>query len=219
MSILGFVDQISHHQVSGWAFDDGRPVEKLNIRVAVNGQEHGQCVANMDRPGLKDHLASATDDGHAFLYVFSPPLSTFRSVTIEVLEAVSNSQIPQGRKTLHTALSTRTAMTPLLVTSRGRTGTTLLLKWLFQRPDVVVANAYPYEIKLISYFASALKVLVTPKFAAGADDPDFVQHATATLQIGRNPWSSPTLLSELGGRELQRLLAEFRTRSIGGVVP
>jgi len=129
-------------------------------------------------------------------------------VTIEVLVADSKADIPGGRKTLHAPFSTRAAIAPLIVTSRGRTGTTLLMKWLLRHPDVVVADAYPYEIKLASYYASALKVLITPKISDSAADPDFVENATSLLQIGRNPWNSPILLRALGGHELQRLLEE-----------
>jgi len=51
---------------------------------------------------------------------------------------------------------------PLLVTSMARTGTTWLMRLLFEMPSVVVEGGHPYETRAARYWMHALTVLGEP---------------------------------------------------------
>lgn len=208
MAKRGFVDEISQTTVHGWAFDNASPETPVTISIHVNGQEHGRVVANAPRKGLRQHLPGAVSDNHGFSYRFDPPLPTFRTAFVEVVATGSTAILTNGRRTLRGPQANRLSLSPLIVSSRGRSGTTVLMKWLLAHPDVVVADSYPYEVKFASYYATVLKVLATPKLDLTDGDPDFVEYAARTLQVGRNPWSSPMLLRNLGGPHLERLMED-----------
>jgi hypothetical protein len=97
---------------------------------------------------------------------------------------------------------------PIVIASPERSGTTLLMKQLLDRPEIAVADTFPFEIELMTYYASALSVLLVPRFDGAEADPDLAEAALATARIGRNPWNRPALHRAIGGEELARMFAE-----------
>jgi hypothetical protein len=217
MVFAGHVDDISRHRVSGWVGEREKPRESVRVRILVDGQEHGTCLADQKRVGLAKHLGADANDLHGFIYHFSPPLPSFRRLTIDVFPSDSSRQIPGGHKTLQAPSLTRALFQPILVTSRGRAGTTLLMSWFKKHPEIILADVYPFEVELACYYASALKVMITYKLNGSENDPDFVAHAAETFQIGRNPWNNPRLLGSVGGRELQGLFSDSIPNRLAGL--
>jgi hypothetical protein len=207
MQIDGHVDDVSREQVRGWAMQTRSDVPS-KIQIVVNGEVHGTCVAEIVREGLGEVIGQPGNDAHAFVYEFHPPLSMFREYRVEVRIAETCELLPSGARTIHAVRAQRAMLAPILITSRGRAGTTLLMQRLSGHPEVVVADAYPYEIELMTYYVTALNVMATPRFDTTQDQPDMVEAALETCAIGGNPWNIPALLRHVGGDELERMFAE-----------
>jgi hypothetical protein len=76
---------------------------------------------------------------------------------------------------------------PLLITSLGRSGSTLLMHRLRQQPQIVVPGPYPYENRISAYYANVYRVLTAFDDAAVRSDPNVM--ATAP-KIGALPFEA-----------------------------
>jgi hypothetical protein len=82
-------------------------------------------------------------------------------------------------------------LVPVILTSTGRAGTTLLMSEFVRQPGIVVAGGYPFETKLISYYAAALRALAANEDREHSTDPDRMFAAENRKVIGHNPYNSP----------------------------
>ena len=76
---------------------------------------------------------------------------------------------------------------PLPVTATGRSGTTLLM----HRPrsvEIVLADLFPFEIKLLTYYGGALVILTT---ASGASRRFRLDQLKDRYHLGLNPFHHP----------------------------
>jgi sulfotransferase family protein len=106
---------------------------------------------------------------------------------------------------------------PLLVTSLGRTGTTLLMGLLAAHPAVVAHRTYPYEIFPARYWLHLLRVLAEPADYAHSSHPS--NFTEDIWKVGYNPFhSAPAThapeLADLFGRSYVERLARFCQESI-----
>jgi hypothetical protein len=51
---------------------------------------------------------------------------------------------------------------PIMVTSPGRSGSTLLMRMLAEHPDIIVEERFPYETRVFSYWMHFIQVLAAP---------------------------------------------------------
>jgi hypothetical protein len=79
-------------------------------------------------------------------------------------------------------------MTPILITGPGRSGSTLLMAILAQMPQVCVAELIPYEVKLLSYLATAYRTLTAPADHPRSMHPDRLRRDE--FSVGFNPFST-----------------------------
>jgi hypothetical protein len=217
MALLGHVDQITPKKISGWAIDADKLGMSVEVRIIVNGREAGRCIAEKARKGLANYLKMETTDHHGFEFTFDPELPSTHKMTVEVLMAETNFRIERGYTTLHPRAMKPEQLVPIIVTSRGRSGTTLLMRWLRDHPDVIVADTYPFEFELSRYYATVTNVLTSYKIESTKAEPDFVQHALEKQLIGRNPWNNPSLLAAVGGTELEALFSVSLPNRLSGV--
>ena len=54
------------------------------------------------------------------------------------------------------------SMQPIMVTSPGRSGSTLLMRMLAEHPDIIVHERFPYETNVFSYWMHFMHVLAAP---------------------------------------------------------
>ena len=106
---------------------------------------------------------------------------------------------------------------PLLVTSLGRTGTTLLMSLLAAHPAVVAHRTYPYEIFPARYWLHVLRVLAEPADYTHSSHPS--SFAEDIWRVGYNPFhTAPAThapeLTDLFGRSYVERLARFCQESI-----
>jgi hypothetical protein len=109
---------------------------------------------------------------------------------------------------------------PLLVTSLGRMGTTVLMRMLAAHPGVVVYDRPPYEARGAKYWLHVLKTLSAPTDARKRVGAPMEFHLEP-LAAGGNPFYSatfdawPEVEAWSGGRYVEDL-ATFCQRSIDG---
>jgi len=80
---------------------------------------------------------------------------------------------------------------PVILTSTGRAGTTLLMSEFVRQPGILVAGHYPFETKLISYYAAAFRALAANEDREHSTDPDRMFATENRKIIGHNPYNAP----------------------------
>jgi hypothetical protein len=201
MALVGFVDEISRDLVTGWAIDTDHPDRSIDVAITVNGRPPTLRSANRPRPGvgermkprIKPELHGAITGLYAFEFSFDPPLSVFREHDVTVRFAETGDPLPRGAKKLSVPKSATTSILPLLVTASGRSGTTVLMQHLARHPGIVVADRYPFEIKLISYYTRAYQVLVSGADRSRSSTPTTIE--ADPYFIGFNPFNRPGFYS------------------------
>lgn len=194
MQLRGHVDLISHHMVAGWACDIADPSRKVEVRVSVNGVEECRVFGRIFREGLKKLHESATGE-YGFEYIFATPLSLFSEYTVTVSFVDNDALLPKGQKTLFsvgTSAKKASGPFPLLINAMGRSGTTLLMKRLSSHPEIIVAGAYPFEIKMMTYYGFAFRTLVSEGDRQRSTHPDQMAWPANRFFIGFNPYNHPS---------------------------
>ena len=108
---------------------------------------------------------------------------------------------------------------PLLVTATGRSGTTLLMRRLGNAREIVIADLYPFEMKLLTYYGYALEVLTTA--SSREDTPSRstssrrIRTGSASIRSITRRWSrctrtAPCCYQFFGRRAMARLRPAFR---------
>ena len=196
---VGTLESLNRKRLSGWAMDPSRPDEIVTVAIDVNGRRVAELAA--DAP-LDPQAARAPEaaSGHGFSFQFATLLA--RDAAHEVIvQTIPNGIILQnGRRTLRAQVSPApqpsmpgaparavAGITPILVTAPGRSGTTLLMNVLAQSPGIVVAELVPFEVRLLSYYASVYNVLTSGADLERSTHPDRLQGDG--FHVGFNPFT------------------------------
>jgi hypothetical protein len=192
MALAGHVDQISRSLIEGWAIDPGRPDEPVSVSILVNGAQRGMCLTTRERPDLKLPNGEKITGKCAFSFNFEPPLSPFVELRIDVIETWSGQLLPNGSDVLPRPRShdgVGGGPVPILLTSTGRTGTTLLMSEFVRHPDIVAGDHFPYEIKQIAYYAAAFRALAADADRERSTTPETMLAPELAHAIGGNPFN------------------------------
>jgi hypothetical protein len=192
MELTGHVDEISRSQIEGWMFDSENPGEPVSVSIFVNGVHRGSCLAALPRPELRKLVDESYPAACGFLFAFDPPLSTFSEHRVEVVETWSSQLLPNGARVLPRPVQSGdcSGRIPILVTSTGRSGSTMLMSELARHKDIVVGDRYPYEIKQIAYHAAAFRALVADADRTRSTHPDTMLAPDMRHHIGGNPYNA-----------------------------
>jgi hypothetical protein len=188
----GRVDSCNHHSITGWAADTDLPDARLELYIYVNGAQHGRVVADEPREGLRQR-GTFGDGAHAFTYAFDPPLLPLRSYDIVVRFTDPPADVPGGRFRVKPTGPSDLTLRPLLISATGRSGTTLLMRRLGDAREIVIADVYPFEMKLLTYYGHALEVLTA---ASSRKHPITLDELTSDpYHLGLNPFHHPQMES------------------------
>jgi hypothetical protein len=172
--------------------------------VLVDGHARGRARADQPREDLR-LLGTLGDGAHAFVYAFDPPLSPLRSYEITVCHAGTDEPLRVGRFTVAAEVShAPERMRPIMVTVAARTGGVDLMRGLAGDPGIIAADSHAYGVKLLSYYARAMEVLVVP----GGRTPDCrgTDGGDGAYVLAPNPFHAPDYENLLTP---PRLLYEF----------
>lgn len=203
----GNVDDLTREKVVGWALDRDNLAVKETAVIRVNGSEVARCTAASVRRFNKGKVTGQTEVGCGFSYRFDPPLSQFQNYTVEVCYASTGKRIPGGVKSFECPPPGKMKLRPIIVNARGRSGTTMLMKEFLNHPEIAVADIYPYEVKLASYYVSAYRVLAAS--SPSDRDPGFVELAATKSMIGRNPFNEAWMHRRVGKGGLQKIFEPY----------
>ena len=191
MQLKGHVDEISRRRIAGWAVDMDNPLEPVSVSIIVNGNERGRIKAEAYRPNLKESLGEGATGHHAFRFEFEPTLSRFGEHRVEVKFAQHNQLVSNGSKLLPRPTQAESPLLPVILTSVGRSGSTLMMSELARHPEIVADAAYPFEVKLVAYYSAAFDVLVATQDRVNSTDPATMFGVGNGARIGHNPYNSP----------------------------
>jgi hypothetical protein len=195
MLLQGHVDEISRRRIAGWAVDMDNPIDPVTVLIVVNGREHRRLKAETYRPNLKEGLGGGATGHHAFRFDFEPPLSGFEEYRIEVKFGDHDRHVPNGSKVLPRPAQAALPLLPIILTSVGRSGSTLMMSELGRHSEIVIGDTYPFEIKLLAYYSQAFDVLVATQDRANSTDPLTMFAPQNRGKIGHNPYNAPGALS------------------------
>jgi len=207
MALLGHVDVVSRSQVEGWAIDTERPNDAVSVSIIVDGAHRGMCLTTHERDDLVFPSGEPITGKCAFYFTFDPPLSPFVELRIDVVETWSAEVLPNGSTILpRPSFRDRngTNLCPILLTSTGRTGTTLLMSEFVHHPDIVVGDHFPYEIKQIAYHAAAFRALAADANRERSTTPETMLAPEMSGIIGSNPYNSAGFFGLGGPHDLLR---------------
>jgi hypothetical protein len=192
----GYVDRISEDFVAGWAADTEEPNKAIDVDIFVADQFLQRVTADQ----FRQDLAAVGEFGggnHGFRCNLAKRVAADTLYLLNVRFADVGTLIPGGNTGQLTAPrvcgSYNRTLAPILITGPGRSGTTLHMAVLGNSPQIVIADLVPYEVRLMSYYATAHRVLTHVADLARSTHPDDLEGDG--FRIGFNPYNSP----EFGG--------------------
>jgi hypothetical protein len=181
--LTGHVDAIERDFVAGWATDDQHAASPVSVVVFVNGQRYAQRRCDLNTP---DPATSPGAAGHGFRFDFNPPLPGRLDLRIAVRFAATGAIVPGGERVLPGDTG-EVPLKPILITAPGRSGTTMFMERLSRCNEVVIAKSHPYEVRMLTYYASAYHVLAAAANTERSTHPDRLEGDG--YFIGSNPFS------------------------------
>ena len=93
--LRGHVDLVTRDLVAGWAADDERPGEIVQVSIFVNGRKTGQAACDLNRPDLV-HVGALVGGLHGFNYVFPQRLNDEDEKRVSVRHATTGRLLNNG---------------------------------------------------------------------------------------------------------------------------
>lgn len=161
----------------------------LNYAPKTDIGPYSHAVSFNHTIGLLDHLPQ----GVFILEVLVTPNESgeaaWHKAAIIKPEYESRRQIAQTRRQ------------PILMTSLGRSGSTVIMNCLARHPDILVADAPPYENRHATYMASACYLTSAPGDHVKSQSPDAFEGQDRKL--GTNPYNHISYIARIA--EAQKL--------------
>jgi hypothetical protein len=157
----GFLDIVTRDRIAGWAVETDRPEAALTIAVFANEKEVARGAADSPRPDLKPIYGTAN---HGFDFRIEVPFSPAQTIRISVRETSTNKILRDSFLFGSSEPSNSPGIRPIVLSSTRRCGTTIMMSKLLTVSGIIVAGDYPYEMKLLTYYAHAARILCTPAY-------------------------------------------------------
>jgi hypothetical protein len=228
MALRGHVDEISRQVITGWAMDTDHPDQNVRVVIVVNGRVHMRITADVFQERLRKaakafinrrSLRDTITGKYGFEFIFKPGLSVFAEHHIEVKFDATDLILPMGSRTLRRLQSVQAmpltqghtltpapkasgSLLPIIVTGAGRSGSTLLMQRLAGHSQIVVAERYPFEMKLAAYYSAAFRTLISDADRQNSTNPDTIFAQINRYSIGFNPYNRPGYYTVVSNSQL-----------------
>lgn len=193
MNPTGYIDELTHQCVTGWAADLDDLSAALSFGVFDNDQGCAVLRADVARPGLEQELGHGATGRYAFRCYFPEPLSPYQGhkVTLRCVEAefVLEAELPAAEPVaIPPGDPLYRPHGPILLTSGGRSGSTAVMAMLAAHPRIIVAGKPPYETEMGCYYAYALRALTAAADHDRSLRPDGITDVAHQFHLGFNPY-------------------------------
>jgi hypothetical protein len=180
--LVGHIDRIEPYRIGGWAADTDAPDSVEEVIVYVDGRRAARIACDLPRTDLRDR-GDYGEGHHGFIWEASPPIPPYLLDRITVRFARSGMTVPRGEIKSAGGVS----LNAILVTAPGRSGTTLAMHRLSRSPQICVAEAHPYEVRLLSYWSTVVATVTGPADYERSMHPDRLEGDG--FKVGANPFS------------------------------
>jgi len=203
-------------EVSGWVI--GTRSQAREVQLRTRDAFIRRIPVHVARPDVVAVHAGAPERAGFWSLVGTVGLERdFRIELRAVFEDGTTAELGSIGGTHGPIAPAETRFDPVLLTSLGRTGTTLLMGLLSAHPAIVADRTYPYENFPARYWLHLLRVLAEPADHGESSHPSTFTHDYR--RIGHNPFHTAPLtndpeLADLFGRSQVERLARFSQESI-----
>ncbi len=181
--LVGHVGQIKAEFIGGWAADTEAPNSVVDVIVYIDGKRATHLSCDHFRQDLLD-LGKYGEGRHGFQWRISPPLPLDLLDRISVRFARTGAVLPGGEMM---RLPRQGDLSPILITAPGRSGTTLMMGRLALSPLICVAESHPFEVRLIAYWSTVVRILAAEADYERSTHPDKLEGDG--FRVGSNPYS------------------------------
>jgi hypothetical protein len=200
--------------VAGWVL--GHAAEATAVEILLDDFLIKTVLLYMPRPDVAAHFPGVKNAGTCGFWTDIGVLGLgedFELTLRVVLE--DNRRLALGKIQIHRKPITtdfKAQIQPMLVTTMGRSGSTLLMKLLANHPQIIAQRLYPYETRVANYWMHMVKVLGDPANHLESSNPDL--YFENIFEIGNNPFylepiASNPAIKQWFGREYSTRLASF----------
>jgi Sulfotransferase family len=189
-----------------------------HIEVRLGQRKLREVAVKLVTEEEREESASPAPEGLR-LYRFSALVGTVRAprsfalglrVVLASKAAFDVCVIAGTRAALSFPAGTSARLSPLMVTSLARTGTTWLMRLLSEHPELVMDARYPFEAKPQRYWAHWFQIMAEP--ANYRESTDLHTFTTQPWSVGPNPFftaavakDDPALAQQLAGEHVVAL--------------
>lgn len=186
-------------RIEGWLLFKGSQPSHMQVRLGSLVMCNSKVfVERQDVSDYFNHISGAVALGFSCdVEVLLFP-ETFKMQIVVVFEDGSEASVGiiRGKRYLPAA-AMPTKLQPLRVYGLGRSGTTMLMRYLLYHPQIVAYNKYPYEVRMMTYFQHVMKVLTSHGDHDNSAHPD--NFVFDQYHLGYNPYYVPDIYGESVG--------------------
>jgi len=222
--------RIHFHSPIDWSIDGDRAstLTLMGYALAARGRvvalhltSQGATLAitevNLPRPDVVEVLGLPQSEEACGFHVRFPKLIYQPELGIDVIALVANEagtpapifvgrlvELPAARIAPRASI-----INPLMVTSLGRSGSTIMMALLSRHPEIIVAGSYPYEVRSLAWMLQCLRTQISPADHVRSAHPDaFEVHHP--YWAGHNPyWKYDYEIQDRGGQLTAWLETEY----------
>jgi Sulfotransferase family len=157
-------------EVFGWVVSKAPVAE---VQFIHDGIVIASCELTVSRPDVASAHGSSSPVG---FWKAIGTVGLAPAFTIEVWAVFQDGrrrEIAEIRGTQQLTSAFTPSMQPIMVTSPGQSGSTLLMRILAEHPDIIVEERFPYETYVFSYWMHFMHVLAAPADTSPMESHEF----------------------------------------------